>query len=345
VGRGRAAGRAVEGIRRAVAVLPGLLVAMALAVVASLIAGVTPTAVTAVPLAVLLGIAVGLVTPRKLTDPGSGFATRQVLRPGIVLLGAGLSLHDVAAVGVGAVGLVFVTVATGFLVAWHLGSRIGVTRETAALLGVGTAICGNTAILAAAPVLRARSRDVGLAVATITLCGTAALLVYPVIGRALGLGDVGFGLWVGLAIQDTSQVVAAGAAFSDGARDVATVVKLVRNAALAAVLPLVAWWWGRRAEVDRVPVGWRKAVPVFVLGFLAMVGLRTLGVIDGEVGARLGQVASAAILIAVAGLGMSIRPSDLRRASLRAVAVGGAAAVVLGGIGLAAALVVAPLLE
>lgn len=332
-------------LRPVVDILPGLLIAIVLAVAAWLLAQVTPTAVTAVPIAVVLGILAGLLMPRQHVDPGIGVATRQVLRTGIVLLGAGLSLQDVATVGAGAVGLVVVTLAVGFLVAWHLGRRVGLTRETAALLGVGTAVCGNTAILAAAPIVRARSPEVGVAVATITLCGTVALLVYPVVGRALGLGDVGFGLWVGLAIQDTSQVVAAGAAFSDPARDVATVVKLVRNASLAGVLPLLAWWWRRTAEPGAVSMGWRKAIPLFVVGFLAMVVLRTLGVVDAEVGARLGQVASAAILVAVAGLGMSIRQGDLRRASVRAVGVGVAAAVVLGGVGLVAALVVAPLLE
>ena len=154
-----------------------------------------------------------------------------------------------------------------------------------------------------------------------------------------------FGLWAGLAIQDTSQVVAAGAAFSDPARDVAIVVKLVRNASLAAVLPLLAWWWGRRSSETAAPAaGWRKAVPLFVLGFLGMVVLRTVGVIDAGWGERLGEVAAIAILIAVAGLGLSIRLSALRRASLTAVGVGAATAVVLGLFGLAAAIVVAPLL-
>jgi len=111
------------------------------------------------------------------------------------------------------------------------------------------------------------------------------------------------------------------------------------------VLPLLAWWWGRRSSEAAAPAaGWQKAVPLFVLGFLGMVVLRTVGVIDAAGGDRLGEVAAIAILIAVAGLGLSIRLAALRRASLTAVGVGAATALVLGLFGLAAAIVVGPLL-
>lgn len=329
---------------RYLAPVPGLCLAGVVAAAAWLLAAWTPPAVTAVPLAVVLGLVIGSVVPRSLFDPGIDVATKHLLRLGIVLLGARLSLGEVAQLGIGSVGLVVLTVAVGFVTAWLLGGRLGLPGELSALLGVGSAICGNTAIMASAPVVRARSQEVGLAVATITLCGTAALLTYPFVGRALGLDDVAFGLWAGLAIQDTSQVVAAGAAFSDPARDVAIVVKLVRNASLAAVLPLLAWWWQRRAAETTVAPGWRKAVPGFVFGFLAVVGLRTAGVIDATWGERLGEVAAIVILIAVAGLGLSIRVEELRHASGRAIGVGAVTAGILGVLGLAAALLVGPLL-
>ena len=166
-------------LRRGLGVLPGLGLAVVVAAAAWLLARWTAAGVTAVPLAVILGLAVGAVVPRRAFEAGITAATRQVLRTGIVLLGARLSLGDVAQLGLGAVGLVLLTVTLGFVTAWALGVRFGVSGELAALLGVGSAVCGNTAILASAPVIRARSQDVGLAVATITLCGTAALLAYP----------------------------------------------------------------------------------------------------------------------------------------------------------------------
>src|SRR5262249_52552891 len=116
----------------------------------------------------------------------------------------------------------------------------------ALVIGVGTAICGNSAIIATAPVVEADERDVGFAVATITLFGTLAVFLYPLIGHAVGLSDVSFGVWSGVAVNDTSQAIASSAAYSVVARDIATVVKLVRNTLMAPMILVIAWWWSRR---------------------------------------------------------------------------------------------------
>lgn len=336
--------RTANAYRHSVRAVPGLTLAVAVAAAAYGISVVTPGPVGAVPVAVVLGLAVGLLVPRDQLEKGIGVAIKRILRLGIILLGARLSLAEVAQLGLGSVGLVIATLIVGFATAWFVGRAVGVSAELSALLGIGSAVCGNTAIMASAPIIKAPSRDVGLAVATITLCGTAALLVYPVIGRALGMSDVGFGIWAGLAVQDTSQVVATGAAFSDEARDVATVVKLVRNTSLAAILPLLAWWWQRSGRSAEAAGGWRKAFPLFVLGFLGLAGLRSVGVIDEQLGSILAEAANIAILVAVAGLGLSVTRDDLKQASGRSVAVGALAAATLGLAALAAALTVGPLL-
>lgn len=336
--------RAANAYRHSVQVVPGLTLAVVVAAVAYGVSVVTPGPVGAVPVAVVLGLAVGQVVPRAPVEKGIGVATKRILRLGIILLGARLSLAEVAQLGLGSVGLVVATLVVGFATAWFVGRAVGVSAELSALLGIGSAVCGNTAIMASAPIIKAPSRDVSLAVATITLCGTVALLVYPWIGRALGMSDVGFGIWAGLAVQDTSQVVATGAAFSDEARDVATVVKLVRNTSLAAILPLLAWWWQRSGRSAEASGGWRKAFPLFVLGFLALAGLRSVGVIDEQLGNILAEAANIAILIAVAGLGLSVTRDDIKQASGRSVAVGALAAAVLGLVALGAALTVGPLI-
>jgi len=322
--------------------LPGLVLSVAVAAVATGLTALMSVPIGAVAVAVALGLVVGQVVPRDSFAPGVNVATKRILRLGIVLLGARLSLVDVAELGIGSVGLVVATLTIGLVTAWFVGRRVGLSRELAALLGIGSAVCGITAIMASAPVMRARSRDVSLAVATITICGTVALLVYPVIGRALGMGDTTFGLWVGLAVQDTSQVVAAGAAFSEEARDVATVVKLVRNTFLAVLVPGLAWFWQRSGTPDSGSPSIRKAFPTFVLGFLAVATLRTVGLIGDDLAAWLGEAASLAILVAVAGLGLSVDASELQKASFKAVGVGAAVAALLGVCALAAALVVGP---
>lgn len=341
--RERTAGRT-----RAIGMLvPGVGGAAVVAGAAWLLAQVLPGPIGAVSLAVLLGLVAGQLLPREPLASGIGFVTRRVLRLGIVLLGARLSLVEVAELGAVSVALVVGTLAVGFATAWYVGRAVGLSRELSALLGIGSAICGNTAIMATAPVIRARERDVGLAVATITLCGTVALLVYPSIGRVLGMDDVAFGMWAGLAVQDTSQVVATGAAFSEEARDVATVVKLVRNTFLAVLLPLIAWAWRRQPGIEASTTGAagiRKAFPTFVLGFLGMAALRSVGIIGEDLGEGLGQAASLAILLAVAGLGLSVHLRDLARTSVRSVAVGALAAAVLGAGALVAAVLVGPTL-
>ncbi|MCC5948372.1 MAG: putative sulfate exporter family transporter [Nitriliruptoraceae bacterium] len=339
---GDGAGRGAWGAAVTTAV-PGMAASALVAVVAAGLAWVLPVPIGGVAIAVVLGIVIGQLVPRDPLAPGVGVATKRILRLGIVLLGARLSLVDVAQLGLVSVGLVVVTIALGLSIAWFVGRRVGLSRELSTLLGVGSAICGNTAIMASAPIIKARSRDVGLAVTTITLCGTVALLTYPWLGRLMGLDDATFGLWVGLAVQDTSQVVATGAAFSDEARDVATVVKLVRNTFLALVLPILAWAWQRTSGGSSGPVSVRKAFPTFVLGFIFVAALRTVGLIGDELAGWLAQGANAAILVAVAGLGLSVDVADLRTASARAAGVGALTAIVLGGAALVVALAVGPI--
>jgi uncharacterized integral membrane protein (TIGR00698 family) len=192
-------------------------------------------------------------------------------------------------------------------------------------------VCGNSAIIATAPVIGARGREVAYAVATITLFGTLAVLVYPAIGHLLGLGDTAFGLWSGIAVNDTSQVVAASASYSARALEVATVVKLIRNAMMAPLLVLIAWQWARRTGREHgTTSGLRRAVPLFVLGFVAMAALRTVGLVDASLAGILDGEARWLILVALAGVGLSIRLGELRSVGPRPLAVGLATAVAAG---------------
>src|SRR5581483_3283976 len=312
----------IDHLRR---LAPGLLAAFAVAAVARLASAVLPPALAEVLVAVLLGIVVantGILPPS--TAPGLRFAVQRVLRLGIILLGARLSLGDVAQIGVGAFGLVVATMTVAFTLTLVAGRAASLPPRLALLIGVGTAVCGNSAIVATAPVIDAEDREVSFAVATITLFGTLAVFCYPLIGHALALANPVFGVWTGVAANDTSQVVAASAAYSPEARDVATVVKLVRNTLMAPLIVLIAWWWGRktRVEGDEVRAGALRAFPLFVVGFLFMALLRTAGVIDKASAAPIDVVATACILIALAGVGLSTRIAQLRTIGPRPFYVG-----------------------
>ena len=264
--------------------------------------------------------------------PGLRFASQRVLRLGIVLLGARLSLGEIARIGLPATGLILVTMAASFAIVLVLARVVHVDDRLAVLIAVGSAVCGNTAIVATAPVIGARAREVAYAVATITLFGTVAVFLYPSIGRALALPQPSFGLWAGVAVHDTSQVIATSAAYGSGALDVATVVKLIRNALMAPLLVLIAAVWASRHDgaADSARRGIRRAVPLFVLGFLALAALRTVGVIDADQANTLDTIARTLILVALAAVGMSIHVGELRETSWRPLAIGFGVALVIG---------------
>ncbi len=315
------------------AVIPGLLVAALIALTAGVVSGLLPSSIPPVTIAIALGIVVGHLAGSRTAAlaPGLSFTAQRVLRLGIVLLGARFSFEQIARIGIPATVVVVITMAAALTLVLLLSRLAAVEPRLAVLLAVGAAVCGNSAVVATAPVIAARSRDVAFAVATVTLFGTAAVFIYPIVGHAIGMPDPAFGLWTGIAVNDTSQVVAASAAYSPEALDIATVVKLIRNALMAPLLVGIAWAWARAGEVaGDTRAGIRKAVPVFVLGFVAMTMLRSVGIIGPELADVLGSLSGWCILIGIAGVGLSIRFGDLRAVGPRAFAVGLGAAVVIG---------------
>lgn len=326
---------------------PGIAAAVVVAVVAERLTAILPIGVAAVSIAVLLGLLVGPIALTRAPSlrPGLAVAMTWILRTGIVLLGARLSLGEIASIGAPAAGIIVATMA-GTLALVLAASRVAaIERTLAVLLAVGAAVCGNSAVIATAPVIGAPPRHVAFAVAVVTLFGTAAVFVYPLIAGALALDDAAYGLWAGIAINDTSQVVAASAAVSPAALEVATVVKLIRNALMAPLLLGIAWSWARRADaaepgaVDGVApdtrAGLRRAIPGFVLAFLAMAALRSVGVISAEVAATLSVAAGWAILVGLAGVGLTTRFGELRAVGPRPLLVGFGVAVVVGAVTLA----------
>jgi uncharacterized integral membrane protein (TIGR00698 family) len=286
-----------------------------------------------VTIAILIGLVVGRVPAVRSAalGPGLAFAAEKLLRLGIVLLGAKLSVQQIAGIGVPAAAIIAVTMAAALTIVLVLSRLAAVDGRLAVLLAVGAAVCGNTAIIATAPVISARTRDVAYAVATVTLFGTIAVFVYPLIGHTARLGDAVFGLWAGIAINDTSQVVAASSAYSPGAFEVATVVKLIRNTLMAPLLVAIAWIWSRRTGTSGdTRTGLRRAVPLFVLGFLALSALRSTGLVDGGLAATLETAARALILVALAAVGLNVRLEELQSVGPRPILIGLGAALAVG---------------
>ena len=358
-------GRIRREIRPAI---PGLYLVIAVAIVARFTHGLIPwppisRAISEVFIAVVLGLHVrAFIGFGKRFEPGIKFSLQRILRLGIILLGLRLSLQDVVGTGVSAILLILFCMLLALTLAYLLGGAMHIPRRLAVLIGVGTAICGNSAIIATAPVIEAKDEDVSIAVATITFFGTLAVILYPIIGYLLGMSDHAFGMWAGTAILDTSQVVAAGAAFSARALDVATVVKLVRNTLIAPVILAIGIFYARSqnrasdGQAARANLG--KSLPWFVVGFMIMVLVRTVGVALGifpqdvaHPGSLTGaaafltamdNISKFAILMALSAIGLGTDMGAVRRTGIKPVLLGFIVAGCMAVISLALILFVIP---
>ncbi|MFD1045921.1 YeiH family protein, partial [Kibdelosporangium lantanae] len=291
----------------------------------------TTVAGTFVPLVggPVFGIILGAVAAhfvRGLRDDrlsrGYELAARPVLQLSIVVLGTGLSLQQVTQVGVESLPVMLGTLTVALGGAWLLGRLLGVRGDTQTLIGVGTGICGASAIAATSAVIKPRQTDIAYALGTIFTFNIAAVLLFPTVGHLLGMSPHAFGLWAGTAINDTSSVVAAAYGY-DGAGPYGLVVKLTRTLTLIPIVLVLSVIAARRTGSGSTRLPWRRLVPPFLLGFLAAAGLDSLGVIPTSWHVPLAAVGTFLITTAMAGIGLSMRLADLRTAGPRPLLLGG----------------------
>lgn len=303
----------------------------------------------AVPLltaAVVLGIvaahlpgARGLV--RGVCRAGLSLAGKRLMRLGIVLLGLKLSLNDVLGLGWATVAMVLGVVAATFCGTWWLGRRMGLRGDQPLLIATGYSICGASAIGAVSEVSDSDERDVATSVALVTLCGTLAIAVLPLLQHPLGLGDEAFGRWVGASVHDVGQVVATAQTAGPSALGDAVLVKLVRVALLAPLVAALATSVrargrakraeGRAAQGEGAERRRPPLVPLFVLGFLAMTALRSTDVLSTAVLDTAGTAQELLLAAALFGLGSAVHLPSLTRTGARVAALGLCAWVVIAG--------------
>lgn len=291
--------------------LPGVILAFAIAAVAYGLGRLMPLVGGAV-WGIVLGIVVRQFAPPGARFlPGIRFASKQVLQWSIVALGFGLSITQVAHTGLESLSVTLATVAAAGLAAWGLGKLLRVDDALKLLIGVGTAICGGSAIAAIVPIVKPDEHDTAFAISTIFLFNLVAVLLFPPLGHWLGLSDLGFGLWAGTAINDTSSVVAAGYTYSHAAGDYATIVKLTRATLIIpislAIAFVVAWRHKRGGATD---FSLAKIFPWFILWFLVASVIRTTGIVPAPALPVIHFIAECLIIVALTAIGLS---ADLRR--------------------------------
>ena len=301
----------------------------------------------ALTIAIMLGIAVGnLISQRVMRGASSGvlMSKQHLLRTGIVLYGLRITFHDISGVGIAGIGIDLLTLSSTFLLCSWIGTRFfGLDRVTAMLIGTGSSICGAAAVIAAAPVLKARAEQVAIAVATVVVFGTAATFLYPFLfemAERVAPGLVSghdYGLFVGSTIHEVAQVVAAGRSVSAEAANTAVIEKMVRVMLLAPFLIALSAWLSRsnqgqqKLATDRGNVC--KAIPWFAVLFIVVAGINSLFALPLLALLALGHLDTVLLAMAMAALGLTTHRAALRIAGVKPLLLGGLvfAWLVIGG--------------
>ena len=285
---------------------------------------------------VLWAILLGLVVSNTIGVPEifrSGVATYEFwLKAGIVLLGARFLLGDILKLGGVSLVLVAVEITGAIAFMTILGRAFHLKPKLTSLLAVGSAVCGVSAIIAAQGAIEADEEDSSFSIAAILALGALALFTFPLIGHALHLGDRAYGIWAGLAVDNTAETVAAGALYSDAAGKLAVLVKSTRNAMIGFVVLAYAIYWASQGQAktvrNKAAFLWQK-FPKFVLGFLLISLLATYQFFNKEQAGALGNLSRWAFLLTFAGVGLRTNFRDMRKQGLRPFAVGAIGEVVI----------------
>ena len=344
------ASRPRRAARRAQAIAPGLALALAVAAVATIVGQYVPLIGSAVPGAVIGTVIAIVVKPGARFAPGVKWASSFVLQCSVVLLGAQLSIAEAARVGVSSLPVMFGTLAICLVGAWLYGRLLGIPGDLRTLVGVGTGICGGSAIAAVSPVIEAASADVAYAISTIFLFNIAAVLVFPVLGHALGMSQQSFGLFAGTAVNDTSSVVATATTYGTAATSHAVVVKLVRTLMIIPICLGLAMLTGRkqrRPVIATAPAAAArdgaagapaspaalasgrmsprraiKLVPWFLIGFVLVAAVNSCGIIPAGAHSPLEHASVFLVSVALSAIGLSTNVAALRKAGARPLILG-----------------------
>lgn len=292
--------------------LPGIAITIVLALVSKVCAGFIPKdLISAGVFAMLIGMALHpLVKKFEIADSGIQFVSKKVLKAAIVLMGAALSFAQVLHVGKYSLIVMTFTLLTAFGFGNLFGKMFKMNWKLSNLISAGTGICGGSAIAAISPTIDADDSDVAYAISATFIFDIVMVVLFPIAGRFFGMSDIGYGLWAGTAVNDTSSVVAAGYAFSDAAGNYATIVKLTRTLSIVPIVLIFSYVnqlvKAKEAGNDsgRVKVNIKKIFPWFILMFLGVVALRSTGIISASVGSYASKISKFAMVMALGAIGL-----------------------------------------
>ncbi|HZH93183.1 MAG TPA: YeiH family protein [Tissierellaceae bacterium] len=301
-------------------VAPGLLLSVLLAIVSVHISNSLPSHIIgASVLALILGMLINpFITSYPIFAKGLTFTSKKVLKFAIILMGVRLSFQQIFQVGRFSLVVMTFTLLAAFGGGYLLGRVFKMDWRLSSLISAGTGICGGSAVAAVAPVIDSDESQIAYAISATFIFDVIMVVLFPLMGVYFGLSDLGFGLWTGTAVNDTSSVVAAGYAFSDAAGDYAIIVKLTRTLAIVPVV-LVFSWIGARVkrneckETEICNVSIKDIFPWFILLFIAMVGIASTGIFQEGTRALMSDTSRFLMVMALGSIGLKTNFSNLAK--------------------------------
>lgn len=302
--------------------LPGIILAAFIAIPAWLLGKAVPIIGSPV-LGILFGIILAFWKRPVQFNEGVQYTSKKLLQYSIILLGFDMNLFNVFKVGSQTLVLMVFTLTAAFVTAYATGKLLKLDGRTKTLIGVGSAICGGSAIAATAPVIHADDEEVAHSISTIFLFNVIAAFLFPFLGHVLHMSDQSFGLWAGTAINDTSSVVAAGYSFSNSAGNLAVIVKLTRTLMIVPVTLVLAFYTSKKsAGNQRGDYNIIKIFPWFVLGFAGASVVNTFLPIPHGISSFLSQAGKFVIVMAMAAIGLNTNLIKLIKSGVKPILLG-----------------------
>ena len=304
-------------------IIPGLTVSLLIASIAKTIESFLPIHIIgASVIALFIGMIINHFWRPDFLKAGIKFASKKVLKFAIILLGASLSVGVILSVGKLSLMVMVFTLLTCFGGGFFIGKALKLNWKLSNLISAGTGICGGSAIAAIAPVIDAKDSDIAYAMSATFLFDMAMIILFPIMGRALGLSDMAYGLWAGTAVNDTSSVVAAGYAFSEGAGDFATMVKLTRTLSIIPTVLVFTFINLRLKKKQSINTNTGKKVnvmklfPWFIVGFIGLAIINSMGYIPANVSACAKDISKFLMVSALAAIGLGTSFKEVRKSGV-----------------------------
>ncbi len=304
--------------------LPGILITVVLALISKFISGFIPYGlISGSVFALLIGMMLNpFLSKYKILGQGIQFVSKQVLRLAIILLGFTLSFTQIFQVGKYSLIVMCFTLATAFGCGYLLGNVLGMNWKLSSLISAGTGICGGSAVAAIAPVIDAEDKDIAYAISATFLFDIFMVILFPIAGKYFGMSDMGYGLWAGTAVNDTSSVVAAGYAFSDAAGAYSVIVKLTRTLSIIPTVIIFSFINERisvknNAHSVRHKINLSKIFPYFILLFLGMVALKSTGIVPDATSDFMSSLSKFLMIMALGAIGLKTNFREVYRSGFK----------------------------